>query len=130
MPRPNRVHVEGGVYHVYNRLGRGERVFESNEIAGEFVRLLSDVVSPEELQSRSRDMRLVRARELLVTLGAERYGLSVNDLARAIRKSPQGVTRLLARSSRKRTSDAAFRRDLDGMDKVLAEAVMGQSTSR
>lgn len=43
--------VEGGVYHVYNRLGLGERVFELNEIAGEFIRLLSDVVS----RNRVRD---------------------------------------------------------------------------
>ena len=27
MPRPDRIHIEGGVYHVFNRLGRGERVF-------------------------------------------------------------------------------------------------------
>lgn len=330
MPRPNRVHVEGGVYHVYNRVGRGERVFEASEIAGEFVRLLSDVVNrdeltvfawcvmpshfhlalrmgvvsldrpmrslqqrvtrgvnqrrqvygplwqgryraklvndqryldqlliyihlnpvtagivddparyrwsghgellgtrrnpivdtdevlrlfgssrrsaraayvrqlkgaleerwigedpghlpwwrlgrppegededpeaairarraqeeagPEwrprtdaetfvtagarhlgigqgELQSRSRGKRLVRARELLVTLGAERYGLRVNDLARAIRKSPQGVTLALARGSRRRVSDAGFRRDLDGIDKVLAEVLVGQGAT-
>ena len=27
MPRPNRIFVEGGYYHVYNLLGRGKRVF-------------------------------------------------------------------------------------------------------
>ena len=28
MPRPGRIAVEGGVYHVYNRIGRGERTFD------------------------------------------------------------------------------------------------------
>jgi hypothetical protein len=36
--RPSRIHVEGGFYHVYNRLGRGESVFSAKEEAGEFVR--------------------------------------------------------------------------------------------
>ena len=58
--------------------------------------------------------------------GAERYGLRVKDLARAIHKSPQGVTRALARGARRRASDAAFRKDLDGVDKVLAEGCMGE----
>ena len=49
MPRPDRVLVEGGVYHVYNRLGRGERVFEREEVALGFERLLREVVERDEL---------------------------------------------------------------------------------
>jgi hypothetical protein len=34
MPRPPRVFVEGGIYHVYNRVTRGEKVFaEDHEAA-------------------------------------------------------------------------------------------------
>ena len=40
MSRPNRIFVEGGVYHVYNRLGRGERVFDQEMEAVAFVELL------------------------------------------------------------------------------------------
>ena len=50
MPRPDRIHIEGGVYHVFNRLGRGERVFVDDEIAGAFVDLLRDVVKRDGLQ--------------------------------------------------------------------------------
>jgi REP element-mobilizing transposase RayT len=49
MPRPDRVFVEGGVYHVYNRIGRGERVFGSAEEAARFVELLRHVVSRDGL---------------------------------------------------------------------------------
>lgn len=44
MPRPSRVFVEGGLYHVYNRLGRGERFFREAAAAQSFVSLLREVV--------------------------------------------------------------------------------------
>ena len=38
MPRPGRIFVEGGVYHVYNRIGRGEHVFaESDDASAEVI---------------------------------------------------------------------------------------------
>jgi hypothetical protein len=49
MPRPGRVHVEGGIYHVYNRLGRGERVFDQEQHAEVFVGLLRELVRREGL---------------------------------------------------------------------------------
>ncbi len=44
MPRAQRVHFDGAVYHVYNRLARGERVYEEDGMAAEFVQLLREVV--------------------------------------------------------------------------------------
>jgi len=49
MPRPGRIAVEGGVYHVYNRLGRGERVFDDDDVAAAFVELLREVVGRDSL---------------------------------------------------------------------------------
>ena len=111
MTRPARILVEGGVYHVYNRLGRGERAFEHEAEAAEFVRL----------RSRRRTGEVVTARELLMALGVERYGLRVKELARQLRKSPGGVTQAIARAARRRTEDDAFRRDLDRVDRALAK---------
>ena len=37
MPRALRILVEGGLYHVYNRLARGETVFSDPEEAIEFL---------------------------------------------------------------------------------------------
>ena len=73
-----------------------------------------------ELRSRRRAEELVRARELLVILGVERFGLKVKDLARQLRKSPDGMTQTIARAARKRTEDKAFRRDLNKLDRALA----------
>ena len=44
MPRAGRVFFDGAVYHVYNRLARGERVFEDESEAKAFIELLREVV--------------------------------------------------------------------------------------
>jgi len=43
MPRRPRVLIEGGVYHVYNRVASGERVFADPEEAARFVDLIRKV---------------------------------------------------------------------------------------
>ena len=49
MGRAPRVFLEGGVYHVYNRISRGERVFEDHQEAARFVRLLREVKDRDDL---------------------------------------------------------------------------------
>lgn len=77
-------------------------------------------VDLDDLRSRRRGEGLARVRELLVLLGAERYRLKVKDLAKELRKSPDGMSQALARAARKRESDAAFRADLDRLDFQLS----------
>ena len=43
MPRAPRVFVEGGIYHVYNRMTRGERVFDQDQEALELLEIIRDV---------------------------------------------------------------------------------------
>jgi len=74
----------------------------------------------DDLQSRSRDQDLVKARELLVLLGAERYRIKVKELAQQLRKSADGISQALARAARKRVTDTAFRAELDRLDRLLA----------
>jgi len=73
----------------------------------------------DELQSRRRSQDLVTARELLALLGAERYRIKVKELAQQLFKSPDGVSQALARAARKRTTDSAFRAELDRLDHFL-----------
>jgi len=49
MSRPDRVFFEGAVYHVYNRLARGERVFDEEAEALRFRDLLREVAQRDEL---------------------------------------------------------------------------------
>ena len=43
MPRMPRLLVESGVYHVYNRTARGERLFQDEREARRFLRLAREV---------------------------------------------------------------------------------------
>ncbi|MCP4896779.1 MAG: hypothetical protein GY906_07350 [bacterium] len=43
MGRAPRIFIEGGVYHVYNRVARGMRVFGDDAEAERFVGLLREV---------------------------------------------------------------------------------------
>jgi len=74
-----------------------------------------------DLRSRRRAQELVRARELLMVLGVERYGLKVKDLARELQKSPDGMTQTVARAARRRIDDGGFRNDLNNLDRDLAK---------
>jgi putative transposase len=43
MPRAPRIFVEGGIYHVYNRVTRGERVFAEDNEAQRFVEQMREI---------------------------------------------------------------------------------------
>jgi REP element-mobilizing transposase RayT len=85
MSRANRVRVEGGYYHVYNLVGRGERVFDRQQEAEAFVSVLRDVAE--------RDGLTVLAWSLM----SNHYHLAVRtgtvSLDRPVRSLQQRVTR-------------------------------------
>ena len=90
--------------------------------AGDFVaRCAREVgVDVNSIRSRNQAQDLVRAREVVMVLGVERYGLRVKDLARAMKKSPDGMSKSLARAVQRRTEDEEFRGWLDRMDQAIA----------
>ncbi len=76
------------------------------------------------LRSRQRTSEVVRARELLMVLGIERYHLKVNALASILHKSPSGMSHTLTRAIRRRTEDPGFLKELDELDRAVASASM------
>ena len=76
----------------------------------------------DDLCARTRDLQVVRARELLMLLGVERYRLRVVDLAEALGRSPDGMTKTLARATLRRAEDPDFLNELEALDRSLAEA--------
>lgn len=77
-------------------------------------------VHPDALADRGRTPGVVRARELLATLGVERYGLRVKEIAGEFDKSAEAVSRMVSRGIEKRLGDESFRDELEGLDKCLA----------
>ena len=74
-------------------------------------------VGLEELAGRGRAPRVVRAREMLATLGVERYGLRVKDMAETFSKSAEAVSRMVSRGVEKRQNDAEFREEFEALDR-------------
>ena len=63
MPRPLRVFVEGGIYHVYNRVTRDERVFAEDQEAALLLNAMRDARDRDGLivlaQKGARHMKIV-----------------------------------------------------------------------
>ncbi len=78
-------------------------------------------VGLDELQSRQRQPCVVHAREALAVVGVERYGLRVVDIARAIRKSPDGISKAIARANRRRLEDHGYLDTLNRVDADIAK---------
>jgi len=77
-------------------------------------------VTLDELASRTRRDDVVRAREMLTALGAERYGLKVKELAAAMLKSPGACSFMATRGIERRGSDESFRKRMDALDRHFA----------
>lgn len=48
MPRQNRVFIEGGIYHVYNRAAHGTALFDSPKTSEKFVEILANVLRRDQ----------------------------------------------------------------------------------
>ncbi len=80
-----------------------------------------------DLTGRRRAPAIVRARELLATLGVERYGLRVKDIATAFHKSAEAGSRMVSRGTEKRTNEREFRDTLESLDYHLASLGRAQT---
>jgi REP element-mobilizing transposase RayT len=74
-----------------------------------------------DLAGRGRAPDVVRGRELLATLGVERYGLRVGDIAAGFDKSAEAGSRMVSRGIEKRRRDIRFRGDLEDLDCHIAQ---------
>ncbi len=72
------------------------------------------------LGAERRDRATVRAREVIVLVAVERYRLRTRDLAAAIGRSPDQVSRWAGQASRRKADDGAFRQRMDCLDDAVA----------
>lgn len=75
----------------------------------------------EEVRGRTRRSEVARARELLATLGVERYCLRVNELARVLQKHPVTASGWVMRGVHRRRSDPEFSARLEEVDAAIHE---------
>lgn len=77
-------------------------------------------VDLDALGAERRDRATVRAREVIVLVGVERYRLRTRDLAAAIGRSPDQVSRWAGQGTRRKVDDEAFRQQMDRLDTAVA----------
>jgi REP element-mobilizing transposase RayT len=78
-------------------------------------------VDRARLADRNRNQEVVRARELIGLVGVERFGVKVNELARELGKSRDGVSRWIQRGADRRASEADFASDAGALDLAASE---------
>lgn len=86
-------------------------------------------VATEEVAGRTKRPDVVRARELILTLGVERYGLRVKDLAAALEVRYDTASLWGRRGARRRRDDGRFGRRLDELDTAPAEMAPPQTAT-
>jgi len=108
---------------IIDELGRSTGLERPGLEAEEFVGAIAAHldVRLEDLAGRQRAPRVVQTRELAATLGVERYGLRVNEIAAVLGKSAEAVSRMVSRGTVKRQEATDFGRCYEELDRLLAE---------
>jgi hypothetical protein len=76
-------------------------------------------VELEHLVGRGQQEEVVRARELLATLGVERFGMKVEALAENLGKHPVTGSVWVRRGIQRCREDRAYRAKYESLDKAL-----------
>ena len=76
----------------------------------------------EEVSGRGKRQEIVRAREILMTLGVERYGLRVTEMVAVLGVRYNSACLWSRRGATRRQEDRAFAETLDGVDAIIASS--------
>jgi hypothetical protein len=76
----------------------------------------------EEMAGRGKRRGVVRAREILMTLGVERYGLRVIEMAAVLAVRYHSACLWSRRGASRRQEDRAFAEKLDHVDSIIASS--------
>ena len=75
-----------------------------------------------EVSGRGKRQEIVRAREILMTLGVERYGLRVTEMVAVLGVRYNSACLWSRRGATRRQEDRAFAETLDGVDAIIASS--------
>jgi len=76
----------------------------------------------EEFSGRGKRLEVVRAREILITLGVERYGLRVTEMAAVLGVRYHSACLWSRRGATRRQEDQGFSEKLDRVDAIIASS--------
>ncbi len=107
---------------IVDELGRSTAVERPQLSAEDFVNRVLDALRIEasEVTGRTKRPEVVRARETLLMLAVERYGLRVKDLADSLGVRYDAASLWGRRGAQRRTEDSGFARQINEVDAILA----------
>jgi REP element-mobilizing transposase RayT len=82
-------------------------------------------VTAADLKGRKRRASIVQGREILAWLGVELYGFTVKEIAEALEKHIESVSRLVSRAASRRVEDRRFRTETRRVDSVIVGSKEG-----
>jgi len=107
-----------------DELGRSTAIERPKLNGKDFVVRVLEVLNIDVIEATGRTKRneVVRAREILMVLGVERYVLRVKDLASALGVRYDTASLWGRRGARRRSEDDQFRQKIDEVDSMLASS--------
>ncbi len=112
MGRSPRILIEGGIYHVYNRVSRGEHAFRDE---AEAERLLTRL-----LDTKRRDGFQVLAWCLMSN--HFHLALRMGEVARGLEKYVESTSRLVSRAAARRMEEEDFRAMVKAVDAAVIDS--------
>jgi hypothetical protein len=79
-------------------------------------------IDASDLGGRRKGRVTTQAREALVVVGVEVFGVRVNDLARQLNMNPGSVSRVLVRAGERRAGSSEFARRCVRLERAVARA--------
>lgn len=111
-----------------DELGRSTAVERPRLNARDFVERAFEALRVDfaEAVGRTKNREVVRAREIIMTLGVERYGLRVKDLASHLGVRYDTASLWGRRGAKRRVEDSQFLARIDEIDSILASTKPSQ----
>jgi len=105
-------------------LGRSTALERPLLIPDDFIDRVLQVlnITREEVAGGTKRRDVVRAREILFSLGVERYGLKVTAMAAALQVKYDSASLWGRRGAQRRTDNAAFARTAEKIDAAVASS--------
>ena len=110
-----------------DELGRSTGLEREHLEVREFVELACSRlgISTELLSGNLKDRKTTKLRQIVATLGIERWGQRAGSLGEALGKHPDVVSRWARSGAERRSTDHEFARLLDELDATLSEVCRG-----
>lgn len=112
--------ASGGAY--VDELGRSTGLERARLDATEFVELVCSLlgITPESLAGNLKDQKISMQRQIVATLGIERWSQRAGNLGEVLGKNPDVVSRWARTGAERRTTDPEFAEVLDQLDAALS----------